>query len=128
MCIARVLSVHIVEWGVIPILEQDVIGIVEWGVIPIVELGVIPIVEWGFICIVEQGVINGLHMHSLISYFFPTFKYTKKKTTHHKHVHSMGPIGTHSGMGCHTHTRTGRHRHSGMGLHMHSLTCYFSNL
>ena len=63
MYVARLLSVHIVEQGVIPILEQDIIGIVEWG----------------FICIVSPAI-------------FPTFKYTKKKTTYHKHVCSTGPI------------------------------------
>ena len=50
-----------VEWGIIPIVEQGVIRIVEWGVIPIVEQGVISIVEQGIIHIVEWGVIVTCH-------------------------------------------------------------------
>ena len=92
--------------------------IVEQGVIHIVERGVIHIVEWGVICIAQQGfiyivlfvifsnlqihqvsrnkplIINMCiawvlsNIHSPMCYFF----LTKKKTTHHKHVRSMGPI------------------------------------
>ena len=99
-CIAYIYKA---QWGFICIVEQGVLCIVEWGVLCIVEWGVLCRVEWGVICrvewdviyIVEQGVIciaqkmGPTYVHLLI---FPTFKYTEKKTTHHKHVHSMASI------------------------------------
>ena len=87
--------IPIVERGVIPIVEHGIIPIVEQGVIPIVEQGVLPIVEWGVIPIVEWGVINRTSYAPSYLLFFPTFKYTKKKTIHHKHMHSTGPVQCH---------------------------------
>ena len=76
------------EWGVISYMHSGtgVIYIMEQGVICIVELDVIYIVEHGVICIAQNGD------YICTSAIFSNFKYTKKKTTHHKHVCSTGPI------------------------------------
>ena len=40
-------------------------------------------------CPMHSPIMGPTYVHLL---FFPTFKYTKKKITHHKHVHSMASI------------------------------------
>ena len=76
--------------------EWNGVAYAEWNRVAYAEWNGVSYAEWNG-CHMQSG--TGCHMHSPIMgpiylhlLFFPTFKYTKKKTTHHTHVHSIASI------------------------------------